>query len=191
GMGLIPTDLPGGGAGDPAAVSGTTSAPSTQMTCAGVLAMAVFHGAANDQGGRSQFNPDTDPNLTRGLAALGAMIGEPDGKGQKLGNEQGKAYYCLWSVERVCVSMGLERLGGKDWYNWGAEILLANQGNDGSWRGYFGDCGADTAFSLLFLRRANLAADLRVGFRGGAKLRAIPGLKFKALDKEKRPTDDK
>jgi len=193
GGGLIPLDLPGGGAGDPAAVSGTNAAPSTQMTCAGVLAMAVFHGAANDQGGRNQFDANKDETLNRGLAALGHMIGEPDGKGQRLGEKQGKAYYCLWSVERVCVSMGLERLGGKDWYNWGAEILLANQGQDGSWRGYFGDCGADTAFSLLFLRRANLAADLRVGLKQFTlKARPLPGKGLpKALGTDKPPSEDK
>jgi hypothetical protein len=56
--------------------------------------------------------------------------------------------------------------GGKDWYAWGAEILVASQNADGSWQGEFESTedghayGADTCFALLFLRRSNLAGDL-------------------------------
>jgi hypothetical protein len=60
----------------------------------------------------------------------------------------------------MAVLFDLPRLGGKDWYKWGAEILLKNQLPDGSWRGAYAQGGPDTCFALLFLKRANLAADL-------------------------------
>jgi len=52
--------------------------------------------------------------------------------------------------------MDLEKIGGKDWYSWGAELLLVSQKQDGSWSGEYGY--ADTCFALLFLKRANFAA---------------------------------
>ena len=48
----------------------------------------------------------------------------------------------------------------KDWYRWGAEILLKNQQGDGGWHGAYSQGGSDTGFALLFLKRANLAPDL-------------------------------
>jgi hypothetical protein len=81
----------------------------------------------------------------------------------------GDAYYFLWSLERVAVAYGLPTIGGKDWYNWGADILLANQDNDGSWQGRYGEFGADTCFALLFLRRADLARDLSASLKGRFK----------------------
>jgi len=43
--------------------------------------------------------------------------------------------YFLWSVERVAVLYDLKTIGGKDWYGWGAQILLANQRGAGNWTG--------------------------------------------------------
>jgi hypothetical protein len=71
--------------------------------------------------------------------------------------------YFLWSVERVAVLYDLQTIGGKDWYRWGAEILVANQGPHGNWAngGYHGASPVlDTSLALLFLKRANLAKDL-------------------------------
>jgi hypothetical protein len=47
----------------------------------------------------------------------------------------GKSYYFFWSLERIAVALNLTTIGKKDWYNWGAEIILANQGTDGMWTG--------------------------------------------------------
>jgi hypothetical protein len=80
----------------------------------------------------------------------------------------GRGYYFLWSLERVAVAFNLDTIGRKDWYGWGAEILIANQAADGSWAGEF--AGApDTCFALLFLRRSNLARDLTASLRGQLK----------------------
>jgi hypothetical protein len=78
----------------------------------------------------------------------------------------GRVYYFLWSLERTAVAYGLQKIGGKDWYDWGANFLLGDQEKDGSWQGIHGSYGADTCFALLFLRRADLAKDLSTALRG-------------------------
>ena len=81
----------------------------------------------------------------------------------------GRTYYFLWSLERVAVALNLDTIGKKDWYGWGAEILLENQLPNGVWSGEYGDSGADTCFALLFLKRANLARDLTAQIKGQVK----------------------
>jgi hypothetical protein len=63
----------------------------------------------------------------------------------------------------VAVVLQLETIGNKDWYEWGSNLLVANQRADGLWVGAYGENGkgvADTCFALLFLKRANFAKDL-------------------------------
>jgi hypothetical protein len=141
------------------------------MTCAGVLALCVAHGYANEIAkGKLVRDPARDPNLRTALLALGTTIDHPVSK--KPGNQpipevtNGGFYYFLWSLERVAMVLGLDTIGGKDWYGWGAEILLRSQRPDGSWEGNYGLGGADTSFALLFLVRANLARDLSAALRG-------------------------
>ena len=48
---------------------------------------------------------------------------------------------------------GFDLIGGKDWYRWGAEILVANQQPNGNWQngGYPGSSNTlDTCLALLF-----------------------------------------
>src|SRR5207248_8189752 len=57
----------------------------------------------------------------------------------------------------------LPTIGDKDWYRWGAEVLVANQRPQGHWEGggYHGATPViDTCLALLFLKRANFAKDL-------------------------------
>jgi hypothetical protein len=157
------------------------------MTCAGLLGLAVAHGAAGEAALRTEKpkagdkpkegdkaakppDPTRDPAVRAGLTALGTSIGHPVGKkkGQPVPmlDKGGRVYYFLWSLERVAVAFGLKTIGGKDWYGWGSEILLANQQGDGTWKGDFSGMGADTCFALLFLRRANLARDLTLALKG-------------------------
>jgi hypothetical protein len=61
------------------------------------------------------------------------------------------------------VLYNLRHIEGKDWYHWGAELLVDSQGNDGAWtvNGYPGAVpSTDTSLALLFLKRANLVQDL-------------------------------
>jgi hypothetical protein len=75
-------------------------------------------------------------------------------------------YYCLWSLERVSMAFGRRVIGHRDWFSWGAEILLTAQQFDGAWRGRYAGSGIDTCFALLFLTRSNLAPDLTATLKG-------------------------
>jgi hypothetical protein len=151
------------------------------MTCAGVLALAIVDGAAIELG--KERDPDAKPirdvskdvPLKGGLQALSTVIDNPQGPHLRRGEKPivprigGRTYYFLWSLERAAVALDLKTIGNKDWYGWGAEILLGNQLEDGSWAGGYGDSGVDTCFALLFLKRANLARDLTAHLRGKMK----------------------
>jgi hypothetical protein len=100
-----------------------------------------------------------DAAIERGLTAMGRSIGEP----AKRDSAPTPNLYLLWSVERVAMLYQLRTIGGKDWYGWGANDLIASQRADGGWGGssYHGSAPPlDTAFALLFLRRSNLVPDL-------------------------------
>jgi hypothetical protein len=153
--------------------------PCAAMTCAGLLGLATGHGAVNEKikernpKAKRLRDPNKDPAIKKGLIALAAAIGEPlgDGKGSALEmkDRAARAYYYLWSLERVAMVYGLDKIGKKDWYRWGAEIILANQSLDGSWKGNYTEGGVDTSFALLFLRRSNLAPDLTAYLKGSIR----------------------
>jgi hypothetical protein len=180
------------------------------MTCVGLIGLALAHAVQKEaaEARRPGMQPTPlmeigqDPAIRKGLAALASTVGQPVGTGKeeqipKL-KEAGRAYYFLWSVERVAVGLDLKTIGGKDWYDWGAEILLRNQQPDGSWAGEFAGLGIDTCFALLFLKRANLTDDLTAHVKGKirdekelkptAPLKPIIEVKSLAPDPE-RPRD--
>ncbi len=68
--------------------------------------------------------------------------------------------YYLWSLERVCVALGLRTLEDFDWYGHGARILLDRQEDDGGWSHDRWGRLPNTCLALLFLRKANLAFEL-------------------------------
>src|SRR5205807_9477311 len=68
--------------------------------------------------------------------------------------------YYLWSLERVCVALGLRDLDGFDWYSAGARELLRRQRSDGGWSQERWGTLPNTCLALLFLRKANLAFEL-------------------------------
>jgi hypothetical protein len=150
------------------------SASTPAMTCAGLLGLAVSHGASANALPGAAAGGAKDQNIRKGLAALGGSIDHPlgarrGGKIDPLMIRNGKVYYFLWSMERVAVVYGIDTIGGKDWYNWGADYLLALQLPDGTWRGEYASFGADTCFALLFLMRANPARDLTAKLQGAVK----------------------
>ena len=128
-----------------------------------------------------------DPAIRHGLLALGTVLELallPPAKPPAVGNPAGIAgdapnapkrlihqsqNYFLWSLERVAVAFGLETIGEKDWYSKGTDLLIASQMQNGSWSNSLTGVTAETAFGLLFLRRANLAPDLTANLRGRVK----------------------
>jgi len=96
-----------------------------------------------------------DATFARGLKRTGEFAG---------GIGPGVGRYFLWSVERVGVLLGLEKIGDSTWFPVGANALLKDQKEDGSWPTAWPDTDpaglSDTCFALLFLRRANLGSDI-------------------------------
>ena len=91
-----------------------------------------------------------DPVFAKGLAKAGEFVQSGD-----------QARYFLWTIERLGVLLGLEKIGGVDWYAKGADILIKSQTADGSWPAEHNDKGlSQTAFAILFLRKANLGSDI-------------------------------
>jgi hypothetical protein len=126
------------------------------MTCVGLIGLAVGHGLANRAAGK----PVQDPRVLNGFVALSKHIGRPIEVPAILPMQN---LYFLWSVERVAVLYNLPTIGDKDWYRWGAQILVANQDRQGNWANgqYHGNSPTlDTCLALLFLKRANLVKDL-------------------------------
>ena len=67
--------------------------------------------------------------------------------------------YFLWSLERTAVAFDVRTIAGKEWYLWGAELIIDHQQPNGSWNDRYAGV-VDTSFALLFLKRSNLVRDL-------------------------------
>ncbi len=80
------------------------------------------------------------------------VIGLPEPTGRTFGS--GWPFYRLYALEKVCVFLGREDVGGLDWYRIGVERLLESQLPDGGWAQGGGRADAvATSFALLFLLR--------------------------------------
>jgi serine/threonine protein kinase len=152
-------------------VSGQMAKSTASMTCAGLLGIAIADGAAleaiKDRKNETKVISSLDRNrLKQGLHALSSTIGTPQDGKSKPGDSNdpakigGRVYYVLWSLEHMAVALDQKAISKKDWFKWGVEVLLAIQQADGSWQGNYAECGADTCFALLFLKRSNLTPDL-------------------------------
>ncbi len=149
---------------------------SPAMTGVGLLGLAMGHGASPDLVFADPVQPNVkdtavkpaleDPLIQKGLRAFSRNIGVPLASAQqKPGMEN---LYFLWTVERVAMLYDLKTIGGKDWYGWGAQVLVSNQRPDGHWdsANYHGhNASLDTCFALLFLKRSNLVQDLTENLR--------------------------
>jgi len=132
--------------------------PSAPMTCVGLIGLAVGHGLAKPNEHVGQ--PVRDPRIINGLIALSQCVGKP---ADRMANLPMQNLYFMWSLERAAVLYNLSKIGDKDWYRWGAQILVANQDSGGNWVNgqYPGNSPTiDTCLALLFLKRANLVKDL-------------------------------
>jgi hypothetical protein len=129
--------------------------PRASMTCAGLLGLAVGQGVKKGQVDKLL----KDKKVQKGLRFLGDLVKNPEDQVRKiLLDRPGRFYYFLFSLERMAVVYNVKTIGDKDWYTWGAKILVDKQKEDGSWLGEYPT--ADTCFALLFLKRANVAHDL-------------------------------
>jgi hypothetical protein len=125
------------------------------MTCAGLMGLAIA-AARPKQAERLSARARgaalaADPVFASALACVAEDAREI--------SENSDIYY-LWSLERVCVALGLRQLDGFDWYARGASVLLETQHDDGSWPEQRWGSLPNTCLALLFLRKANLAFEL-------------------------------
>jgi hypothetical protein len=129
-----------------------------QMDCCGLMGLAMSQGVGVtglDQAARAKRA--NDPRIVNGLAALSKFVQRPSANYEGVAQEN---LYFLWSLERVGVIYNMHLLGGKDWYRWSAQNLVANQQKNGSWTkgGYAGSTPVlDTSMALLILKKADLS----------------------------------
>jgi VWFA-related protein len=128
---------------------------SEAMSCAGLMGLAIAASRpslAERQTARARGAAlAADPAFQSALHAVG--------QDARRASNQSDIYY-LWSLERVCVALGLRSLDGFDWYARGAQILLDRQERDGGWPNDRWGRLPSTALALLFLRKANLAFEI-------------------------------
>lgn len=141
--------------------SGSNFQTRNTMTCAGLFCLTVARATKIRQqqreqsptGGEERGEKATllsDPAYAKGFARVGQFA---------KGIGPGSSKYFLWSVERLGVLLGLEKLGEADWFQLGADALVKTQRPDGSWS-EGKDALSDTSFAILFLRKANLGSDI-------------------------------
>ena len=126
------------------------------MSCAGLMGLAMAAarpGLAERQTARARGAAlAADPAFQSALEAVSRDARTID--------DHSDIYY-LWSLERVCVALGLRLLDGFDWYAAGAQRSCSISSSptarwpNGRWGVY-----PSTCLSLLFLRKANLAFEL-------------------------------
>ncbi|MFI5456361.1 MAG: VWA domain-containing protein [Isosphaerales bacterium] len=128
---------------------------SEAMSCAGLMGLAIAAArpsVAERQTARARGAAlAADPAFQAALRAVG--------QDARRAGLQSDIYY-LWSLERVCVALGLHSLDGFDWYARGARILVDRQENDGGWPHDRWGRLPSTCLALLFLRKANLAFEI-------------------------------
>ena len=125
------------------------------MTCAGLMGLAISSARpalAERQTARARGAAlASDAIFINALKAI-----SPDARSINEGTD----IYYLWSLERVCIALGLRDLDGFDWYLVGAKELLRRQREDGGWPEDRWGRLPNTCLALLFLRKANLAFEL-------------------------------
>ena len=118
------------------------------MTGAGLLGLAVGHGVTADLKGADGPAGGEDPQVEQGMKALAGFTRKMKSVGQINGQMAGT--YFLWSVERMGMLYGRRTIDDREWYPWGADLLLPVQQGNGSWNspGYFGATPiTDTCFA--------------------------------------------
>lgn len=163
------------------------AASRNSMTYAGLFCLAVSKATAIRQQQEETRTETTrpgvaedeetlqdDPVFSSGLERAGQFAGGIGRTAQR---------YFLWSVERLGVLLGLSEFGETDWFRQGAEALVATQEDSGAWKNPNEDRGnlSDTAFAILFLRKANLGSDI------SRLLEGEPDLKFQIVTQEEQP----
>jgi hypothetical protein len=157
--------------GEPGIVAEIVDGPAN--TCAGLIGLAIGTGLVRERQMRSREegkvdkvpklrDPLRDPVVQAAMNFVGAQVATLAVKGY--GGDVMRDLYFLWSVERAGMIYSVPVMGGINWYQAGAGLLLRTQLADGSWGSGptigHNDGPISTSFALLFLKRSNVARDL-------------------------------
>lgn len=120
------------------------------MTTSGVAALVIAKAALEEMGQYKQIQKQVDQSIRDGCAWLAHNFTV-----QNNPKRQGYHYYYLYGLERAGALSLAREFGKHDWYDEGAEYLLAQQTGDGSWpeSGHM-SVFVDTCFAILFLCKA-------------------------------------
>ncbi len=126
--------------------------PYGSMTAGALGALGILHYLLDS-------DVKKDPVARSGLAWLSAnwSVTEHPGPQEFDVSPKEEYYYYLYALERLGMLMGIEKVGGHDWYAEGAKEILAAQKADGSWNdgaAKRGNSTWDTCFAILFLKKA-------------------------------------
>jgi hypothetical protein len=143
----------GWGYGEKISVTGT-------MTCAAIACIAICESALL----RAKALTDVEARRYDELMWGGwawvqnhytMRAGTPEG----CGTEAAMLLYYMYGIERCGIIWEVDRLGGHDWFHEGAAVLLSLQDQQGKWTGPHGWSVVDTAWALLFLKRATVSVE--------------------------------
>ena len=135
--------------------------PSARRRILDLYAAGTVEGGLNDRRGRGDALPHAGPSRAIRARPRGSTIrtfrrainwlGTNFDATFDIKREDGHWHmetYALFAISRVGVASGLRYFGTVDWYQRGADWLIATQQKDGSWISF---CGEGTALGLLFL----------------------------------------
>lgn len=123
-------------------LSPETSDATVSMTAAGVATLFITQ----------DYTLEENWSLTRGGVRNEAIERGLNWMDQHIEQALGGEFYTMYGVERIGTASGRKYFGTKDWFQIGADYLVAHQNADGSWNNRWGSL-ADTSFGLLFLAR--------------------------------------
>jgi hypothetical protein len=112
---------------------GEDDAGRATMTAGGIGSMVIFRWMLHKSW-------TEEPRVRKGMQWLDATV---------RGRLPKWHIYYLYGVERAGMLYGTDLIGSRDWYDEGAEWLIAHQAENGSWKTV-----SDTCFAILFLKRA-------------------------------------
>ena len=126
--------------------------PYGSMTAGAVGTVAIFDMMLD-------FNWKSDKTVKDGLAWLAKNYSVTENKGPCQHNPDPKAFwlYYMYALERAGILVGAEKIGGHDWYQEGAQEIVAAQQGNGSWKSsayVHNHPIPETCFAILFLKRA-------------------------------------
>lgn len=156
------------------------------MTCAALASLAICESALVRAKALSE--PDIrkfETLILGGWAWMQRRFSVRAGVPEGCSIEPAMLLYYMYGIERAAILWDAVTIGGHDWYLEGAAVLLPSQQQDGHWTGPEGWPVVDTAWALLFLKRATIPVETP------ARIASIDSRKKTAPEKEPKDKQEK